>query len=60
MLKILNDYAQGKVIQKHNKKLTLTKNLKKTAVTLCFPSHIAVIKNENSPKNSMDLNERYT
>ncbi len=40
MLKILNDYAQGKVIQKHNKKLTLTKNLKTTAVTLYVFHHI--------------------
>lgn len=40
MLKMLNDYPQGKVIQKHNKRLTLTKNLKKTAVTLFVFHHV--------------------
>lgn len=40
MLKILNDYVQGKVIQEHNKGVTLTKKLRKTAVSLFVFNHI--------------------
>lgn len=40
MLKMLNDYAQGKVIQEHNIRVTLTKKLRKTAVTLFVFNHI--------------------
>lgn len=38
MLKMLNDYAQGKAIQNHNKKDDI--NQEKTAVTLFVFYHI--------------------